>query len=77
MIEISETAEVVDLKRTILGAAVLACLRKKALDDLAADAVVDRRWAIKQDCILLPCQRDAAECGYQWLSAFTSFPCDG
>ena len=75
-VQIGETADVVDLERSFLGATVLAFLREEALDDLTANAAVDRWRAVAQDRILLPCQRDAAEHGQEWLLALAPFPCD-
>ena len=60
-VQIGETADVVDLERSCLGATVLAFLREEALDDLAANAAVDRRRAVAQDRVFLSCQRNAAE----------------
>ena len=67
LVQIGETADVVDLERSCLGAAVLAFLREEALDDLAANAAVDRWRAVAQDRVFLPCQRNAAEHGHEWL----------
>jgi hypothetical protein len=75
-IQIGETADVMDLEGPFLGAAVLAFLREEALDDLAANAAVDCWRAVAQDRVLLPCQRDAAEHGHEWLLALAPLPCD-
>ena len=66
----------VDLERSLFGAAMLAFLGKETLDDLTADAAVDSRRTVAHDCILFPCQRDAAEHGHKWLLALTPLPCD-
>ena len=76
-VQIGETADVVDLERPCLGATVLAFLREEALDDLAANAAVDRWRAVAQDRVFLPCQRNAAEHGQEWLLALAPFPSDG
>jgi hypothetical protein len=75
-IQICETADVVDLERSLFGAAMLAFLGKETLDDLTADAAVDSGRTVAQDRILFPCQRDAAEHGHKWLLALTPLPCD-
>src|SRR3954466_11409122 len=75
-VQIREAADVVDLERPILGAAVLASLREEALDDLASAAAVNRWRAVAQDHVPLPCQRDAAERGYERPLALASLPGD-
>ncbi len=55
-VKIGETADVMDLERSFLGAAKLTFPREEALDDLTASAVVDRWRLVAQDRILLPCQ---------------------
>src|SRR3954462_4182530 len=73
-VQISEAADVVDLERPILGAAVLASLREEALTDLASAAAVNRWRAVAQDHVPLPYQRDAAERGYERPLALASLP---
>jgi hypothetical protein len=66
-VQISQLADVVDLKRSLLRLAQLAFLSQKTLHDLATKTTVHHLGLVFERGVLLPSQFDAPEYRYQWF----------
>lgn len=70
-VQISQLANVVDLKWSLLRLAQLAFLSQKALHDFAAKTAVHHLGLVFERCVLLSSQFDAPKHCYQWFLLLT------